>query len=90
MGDGQQEAVEGILEGELLELPVLYGVCSSIPPRVQLLLDLWSSAADNVRIACFLAVRRVYKAGDESIKELCLKVGPASDLVELRHCLNRV
>ncbi|KAJ9094837.1 hypothetical protein QFC20_006815 [Naganishia adeliensis] len=40
---------------------------------LKLLLDLWSSAADNVRIACFLAVRKVYKAGDESIKELCLK-----------------
>ena len=39
-----------------------------------MLLDLWSSAADNVRIACFLAVRRVYLAGDESVKELALKV----------------
>jgi nucleolar complex protein 2 len=41
---------------------------------MQLLLDLWSSAADNVRIACFLAVRKVFVAGDETIKELCLKV----------------
>ncbi|KAJ9096602.1 hypothetical protein QFC19_007135 [Naganishia cerealis] len=40
---------------------------------LKLLLELWSSSADNVRIACFLAVRKVYKAGDQSMKELCLK-----------------
>jgi len=41
----------------------------------QVLLELWTSAGDSVRIAAFLAVRKTFVAGDESLKDICLKVG---------------
>ncbi|PSS34248.1 hypothetical protein PHLCEN_2v1714 [Hermanssonia centrifuga] len=36
-------------------------------------LDLWSSAADDVRIAAFLSVRRLISSTDESLMDLALK-----------------
>lgn len=46
---------------------------------LQVLLELWSSAGDNVRIAAFLAVRKTYVAGDDALKDSCLKVGRTCD-----------
>lgn len=40
----------------------------------KVLLELWSSASDNVRIAAFLAVRKLFVGGDDSIRDICLKV----------------
>ncbi|KAK8861243.1 hypothetical protein IAR55_002062 [Kwoniella newhampshirensis] len=40
---------------------------------LKVLLDLWSSASDSVRIASFLAVRKLFVAGDDAVKDLCLK-----------------
>lgn len=40
----------------------------------QTCLELWSTASDEVRIAAFLAVRRVAAASDESLLDLALKV----------------
>lgn len=40
----------------------------------QVLLELWSSASDNVRIAAFLAVRKLFVGGDDAIRDICLKV----------------
>jgi hypothetical protein len=39
-----------------------------------MLLDLWSSGSDGVRIACFLNIRKIVAAADESIKDMVLKV----------------
>jgi nucleolar complex protein 2 len=38
--------------------------------------NLWSTAEDNVRVAAFLAIRRVASASDEAILDLVLKVRP--------------
>ncbi|WWD16856.1 hypothetical protein CI109_101288 [Kwoniella shandongensis] len=40
---------------------------------LKVLLDLWSSASDSVRIASFLAVRKLFVAGDDAVKDLCLR-----------------
>ncbi|PWN21196.1 Noc2-domain-containing protein [Microstroma glucosiphilum] len=40
---------------------------------IKVLLDLWSSAADRVRIAAFLSVRKVAQAGDEAMIDMCLR-----------------
>ncbi|KAF7320891.1 Noc2-domain-containing protein [Mycena chlorophos] len=44
-------------------------------------LELWSSAADNVRIAAFLAIRKLASSADESILDNVLKVRVSSLLV---------
>jgi nucleolar complex protein 2 len=42
---------------------------------LKVLLELWSSAPKaSVRIAAFLAVRRMFEGGDDAIKDQCLKV----------------
>lgn len=41
---------------------------------MQTLLELWSSASDNIRIAAFLAVRKLFVGGDDAIRDICLKV----------------
>lgn len=75
--DDAEETTESLLYTVVTEsakmLPWVMEGKRQVKAYLKLLLDLWSSAADNVRIACFLAVRKVYVAGDESIKELCLK-----------------
>jgi hypothetical protein len=38
------------------------------------LLDLWTSAGDSVRVASILAVRKMFVAGDDALRDLCLKV----------------
>ncbi|PWN26332.1 Noc2-domain-containing protein [Jaminaea rosea] len=40
---------------------------------VKTMLDLWATASDRVRIAAFLSVRKVAKAGDEAMLDLCLR-----------------
>lgn len=40
---------------------------------VKIMLDLWATASDQVRVAAFLAVRKVAKAGDDAMLELCLR-----------------
>lgn len=37
------------------------------------MLELWSTAADNVRIAAFLSLRKIAKAGDEAMLDFCLR-----------------
>ncbi|CAD6587230.1 MAG: Nucleolar Complex 2 protein, partial [Tremellales sp. Tagirdzhanova-0007] len=54
-------------------LPWLLGARKHIRAYLKMLLDLWSAAGDNVRIAAFLAVRKLFVAGDEAIKDLCLR-----------------
>ncbi|PWN50068.1 Noc2-domain-containing protein [Violaceomyces palustris] len=40
---------------------------------VKVMLNLWSTADDDVRIAAFLALRKIAPAGDDAMLELCLK-----------------
>ncbi|KDN47984.1 Noc2-domain-containing protein [Tilletiaria anomala UBC 951] len=40
---------------------------------IKIMLDLWSSAADGVRVSSFLAVRKMAAAGDADMLDLCLK-----------------
>lgn len=68
MGPRSPEALEGVPEGELRR----YSFCRFT--HTQVLLELWSTSSDNVRIASFLAVRKTFVAGDDSLKDLCLKV----------------
>lgn len=41
--------------------------------HIKILLELWSSAAPNVRIAAFLAIRRIAAAGDATVVDVCLR-----------------
>jgi nucleolar complex protein 2 len=40
--------------------------------HAKILLELWSTAEENVRIAAFLSLRKMAAAGDETLLELCL------------------
>lgn len=40
--------------------------------HAKMLLELWSTAEENVRIAAFLSLRKLAAAGDETLLELCL------------------
>ncbi|KAL7419909.1 Nucleolar Complex 2 protein [Cryptotrichosporon argae] len=54
-------------------LPWVLGARKHVRAYVKTLLELWASAADAVRVAAFLGVRKLFVAGDEAIKDLCLK-----------------
>ncbi|EIW66183.1 hypothetical protein TREMEDRAFT_35338 [Tremella mesenterica DSM 1558] len=66
-------------------LPWILGARKHVRAYLKVMLDLWSSAGDEVRIASFLAVRRLFVAGDEGIKDLCLKNTYRSLLPPLRN-----
>jgi len=68
MGLGSEEALASVPEGEYHKVKILTST------NCQVLLELWTSAGDSVRIAAFLAVRKTFVAGDESLKDICLKV----------------
>lgn len=46
-------------------------------------LDLWSTADDSVRIAAFLAVRKLASSPDEGILDMILKVRPPAPFFRL-------
>lgn len=43
------------------------------PYPSQMLLENWSTGSDSVRIACFLAIRKLVAAGDEGVRDMVLK-----------------
>jgi nucleolar complex protein 2 len=56
-------------------LPWIISARKTMRAYLKVLLELWSSAPnDSVRIAAFLAVRRMSEGGDDAIKDQCLKV----------------
>ncbi|KAF8591770.1 Noc2-domain-containing protein [Ramaria rubella] len=54
-------------------LPYIIGSRKAVKIYLKTCLRLWSSAQDNVRIAAFLAIRRLASSTDESILDLVLK-----------------
>ncbi|WVR04139.1 hypothetical protein IAU60_001138 [Kwoniella sp. DSM 27419] len=54
-------------------LPWIMGARKHLRAYLKVLLELWSFAGDNVRIAAFLAVRKLFVAGDDAVKDLCLR-----------------
>ncbi|CAO1614666.1 unnamed protein product [Parajaminaea phylloscopi] len=40
---------------------------------IKVMLELWSTASDQTRIAAFLAIRKTARAGDEAMLDLCLR-----------------
>ena len=56
-------------------LPWVLSARKHMRAYLKVLLELWSGAPnDGVRIAAFLAVRRVFEGGDEAMRDQCLKV----------------
>ncbi|WWC68883.1 uncharacterized protein I206_102819 [Kwoniella pini CBS 10737] len=54
-------------------LPWIMGARKHLRAYLKVLLELWSSASDQVRIASFLAIRRLFTIGDDAVKDLCLR-----------------
>ncbi|KAK4684424.1 nucleolar complex protein 2, partial [Tremellales sp. Uapishka_1] len=54
-------------------LPWILGARKHLRAYLKVLLELWATANDNVRIAAFLAVRKVFEGGDDAVKDMCLK-----------------
>ncbi|CAL1697939.1 unnamed protein product [Somion occarium] len=54
-------------------VPYVVGSRKAVKAYLKACLDLWSSAEDNVRIAAFLAIRRLAASTDESVMNLVLK-----------------
>lgn len=55
-------------------LPWIMGSKKHLRSYLKVLLDLWSTASDSVRIQAFLGIRKVFEGGDDVVKELCLRV----------------
>lgn len=74
----KDEGASGLLltaVGESTKLiPWVLSARKHLRAYLKVLLDLWSSAGDDVRIASFLAVRKLFVAGDDAVKDLCLRV----------------
>ncbi|RSH94285.1 Nucleolar Complex 2 protein [Saitozyma podzolica] len=66
-------------------LPWVMGARKHLRAYLKVLLELWSSASDSVRIASFLAIRKMFVAGEEGVKELCLRNTYRSLLRPLRN-----
>ena len=84
--DSEQEDDDGgILRVAIVELskiiPWIVGGRKGIKTLLKTLLDLWSSAQDSVRIACFMAIRKIALAGDTTVVDLTLKVKFNSSLI---------
>ncbi|KIR51844.1 nucleolar complex protein 2 [Cryptococcus gattii Ru294] len=73
----KDEGASGLLltaVGESTKLiPWVLSARKHLRAYLKVLLDLWSSAGDDVRIASFLAVRKLFVAGDDAVKDLCLR-----------------
>ncbi|ODN77012.1 hypothetical protein L202_05559 [Cryptococcus amylolentus CBS 6039] len=73
----EQEGASGLLltaVGESTKLiPWILSARKHLRAYLKVLLDLWSSAGDDVRIASFLAVRKLFVQGDDAVKDLCLR-----------------
>ncbi|ORX36257.1 Noc2p family-domain-containing protein [Kockovaella imperatae] len=83
-GEAALLLVEAIGESGKL-VPWLLGARKHLRAYLKTLLDLWSAGSDNVKIASFLAVRKLYIAGDDALRDLCLKNTYKSLLPTLRH-----
>ncbi|TDL26990.1 Noc2-domain-containing protein [Rickenella mellea] len=54
-------------------VPYIVGVRKAVKLYLKTLLRLWSSAEDDIRIAAFLAMRKLTSSSDESIKDMVFK-----------------
>ncbi|ETW79731.1 hypothetical protein HETIRDRAFT_322642 [Heterobasidion irregulare TC 32-1] len=54
-------------------LPYIVGSRKAVKQYLKMTLELWSTADDSVRIAAFLAIRKLATATDESILDMVLK-----------------
>ena len=66
-------------------LPWVLGARKHLRAYLKVLLELWSSASDSVRIAAFLVVRKTFVAGDDALKDLCLRVSRQSSHISKKH-----
>lgn len=79
LDDEQDESEGGILKVAVSEvgkvIPYVVGGRKGIKSLLKVLLELWSSAKDSVRIAAYMSIRKIALAGDTSVVDLTLKVG---------------
>lgn len=54
-------------------IPWILSARKHLRAYLKVLLDLWSSAGDSVRVAAFLAIRKLFVAGDEAVKDIALR-----------------
>ncbi|KAL1410283.1 Nucleolar Complex 2 protein [Vanrija albida] len=66
-------------------LPWVLNARKHLRAYLKVLLDLWSSASDSVRVAAFLAIRKMFVAGDEAVKDLALRNIYKSLVPPMRH-----
>ena len=66
-------------------LPWIMNSKKHLRSYLKVLLDLWSTASDSVRIQAFLGIRKVFEGGDDTVKELCLRVSHNSICACVRH-----
>ncbi|WWC87628.1 uncharacterized protein L201_002518 [Kwoniella dendrophila CBS 6074] len=54
-------------------LPWIMGARKHLRAYLKVLLELWGTASDQVRIASFLSIRKLFVIGDDAVKDLCLR-----------------
>ncbi|WVN87242.1 uncharacterized protein L203_102419 [Cryptococcus depauperatus CBS 7841] len=85
----EDEGVNGLLLTAIREstklVPWILSARKHLRAYLKVLLDLWSSSGDDVRIAAFLSVRKLFVAGDDAVKDLCLRNIYRALLPPLRH-----
>lgn len=54
-------------------IPWILSARKHLRAYLKVLLDLWASAGDSVRVAAFLAIRKLFVAGDEAVKDIALR-----------------
>ncbi|WRT65353.1 uncharacterized protein IL334_002296 [Kwoniella shivajii] len=54
-------------------LPWIMSARKHLRAYLKVMLEIWGSAGDQVRIASFLAVRKLFVMGDDAVKDLCLR-----------------
>ncbi|CED85350.1 Predicted protein involved in nuclear export of pre-ribosomes [Phaffia rhodozyma] len=61
------------LKGAEAMVPWIVGGRKIVKNLLKMLLEQWSSASDSVRIASFLAIRKLVQNGDEGVREITFK-----------------
>lgn len=54
-------------------IPWILSARKHLRAYLKVLLDVWASAGDSVRVSAFLAIRKLFVAGDDAVKDIALR-----------------
>lgn len=69
----EQKMVSFVVSESAKMVPYLVNNRRMAREHVKVMLELWATASDQVKMAAFLSIRKTARAGDEALLDLCLR-----------------